>query len=105
MKKITLLLITLFISLTGFSQALLQGFETPTTPFGVPANWARFEIGSPQELWATYGTITSIAPRTGTKQAAILGENLGSGNSAKYYLATPKVTIPLNGHSSCTNCL
>ena len=97
MKKITLLLITLFISLTGFSQALLQGFETPTTPFGVPANWARFEIGSPQELWATYGTITSIAPRTGTKQAAILGENLGSGNSAKYYLATPKVTIPLNG--------
>jgi|UPI0004866ED4 gliding motility-associated-like protein len=97
MKKITFLLITLFISFTGFSQALIQGFETPTTAFGIPSNWARFEIGSPSELWYTDGTYGSVAPHSGTKQAIILGENLGSGNSAKYYLATPLVTIPLNG--------
>ena len=93
MKKITLLLITLLFSFTGFSQALLQGFETPTTAFGIPANWARFQSGAAGEIWYTDGT----APRTGTKHAMLLGENLGVGNSAKYYLASPLVTIPLNG--------
>ncbi len=93
MKKITLLLITLLFSFTGFSQALLQGFETPTTAFGIPANWARFQSGAAGEIWYTDGT----APHTGTKHAMLLGENLGVGNSAKYYLATPLVTIPLNG--------
>ena len=93
MKKITLLLITLLFSITGFSQALLQGFETPSTPFGIPANWARFQSGSGSESWFTDGT----TPRTGTKHAMLFGENLGIGNSAKYYLASPVVTIPLNG--------
>lgn len=93
MKKITLLLITLLFSFTGFSQALIQGFETPTTAFGIPANWARFQSGAAGEIWYTDGT----APRTGTKHAMLLGENLGVGNSAKYYLASPLVTIPLNG--------
>jgi gliding motility-associated-like protein len=93
MKKITLLLITLLFSFTAFSQALLQGFETPSTPFGIPANWARFQSGSGSESWFTDGT----TPRGGTKHAMLFGENLGVGNSAKYYLASPVVTIPLNG--------
>ena len=93
MKKITLLLITLLFSFTAFSQALLQGFETPSTPFGIPANWARFQSGSGSESWFTDGT----TPRSGTKHAMLFGENLGVGNSAKYYLASPVVTIPLNG--------
>ena len=93
MKKITLLLITLLFSFTAFSQALLQGFETPSTPSGIPANWARFQSGSGSESWFTDGT----TPRSGTKHAMLFGENLGVGNSAKYYLASPVVTIPLNG--------
>ncbi|MCF8319980.1 MAG: gliding motility-associated C-terminal domain-containing protein [Flavobacterium sp.] len=93
MKKITLLLITLLFSFTAFSQALLQGFETPSTPFGIPANWVRFQSGSGSESWFTDGT----TPRSGTKHAMLFGENLGVGNSAKYYLASPVVTIPLNG--------
>jgi len=42
--------------LAGFSQALIQGFETPTAPFGLPLNWARFESGTASELWYTDGT-------------------------------------------------
>jgi gliding motility-associated-like protein len=97
MKKITLLLITILFSFSGFSQALIQGFETPTTPFGLPLNWAHFESGSASELWYTDSVINGIAPHSGSKQAVLYGENLGVGNSAKYYIASPVVTIPLNG--------
>ena len=93
MKKITLLLITILFSFSGFSQALIQGFETPTTPFGLPLNWARFESGAASEIWFT----DTSGPHTGTKSALLLGENIGVGSSAKYYVATPLVTIPLNG--------
>jgi hypothetical protein len=93
MKKITLLLITILFSFSGFSQALIQGFETPTTPFGLPLNWAHFESGAASEIWFT----DTSGPHTGTKSALLLGENIGVGSSAKYYVATPLVTIPLNG--------
>jgi hypothetical protein len=53
MKKITLLLLTILFSVSGFSQALIQGFETPTVPPAVPTNWATFESGSASELWFT----------------------------------------------------
>ena len=93
MKKITLLLITILFSVSGFSQPLIQGFESPTVPPSVPSNWARFESGSASELWFT----DSSSPRSGSNSAMLYGENLGVGNSAKYYIATPLVTIPLNG--------
>ena len=93
MKKITLLLITILFSFSGFSQALNQGFETPTTPFGLPLNWAHFESGAASEIWFT----DTSGPRTGTKSALLLGENIGVGATAKYYVASPLVTIPLNG--------
>jgi gliding motility-associated-like protein len=93
MKKITLLLITILFSFTGYSQALIQGFEAPTVPPAVPLNWARFESGSASEIWFT----STSSPRTGTKSALLYGENLGVGGIAKYYIATPLVTIPLNG--------
>lgn len=97
MKKITLLLITILFSFSGFSQALNQGFETPTTPFGLPLNWVHFESGAASELWYTDSVINGIAPHSGTKQAVLFGENLGIGNFAKYYIASPVVTIPTNG--------
>ena len=97
MKKITLILITLLFSFTGFSQALNEGFETPTSAFGIPANWAIFQSAIATELWYSDGITRGTAPHSGTKQAILLGENLGVGNSSKYYLATPLVTIPLNG--------
>jgi len=93
MKKITLLLLTILFSVSGFSQALIQGFETPTVPPAVPTNWATFESGSASELWFT----DPSRPHNGSNSAMLFGENLGVGNSAKYYIATPLVTIPLNG--------
>ena len=97
MKKITLLIIIILLSFSGFSQALIQGFETPTTPFGLPLNWARFESGAASEIWYTDGTTNGTVPHRGTKQAILLGDNIGVGATAKYYIATPLVTIPLNG--------
>ena len=93
MKKITLLLITILLSISGFSQALIQGFESPTVPPSVPANWVTFESGTAAEVWFT----DSSGPHNGTNSAILYGENLGVGNSAKYYIASPLVTIPLNG--------
>ena len=93
MKKITLLLITILFSVSGFSQALIQGFETPTVPPAVPSNWVTFESGSASEVWFT----DPSRPHNGSNSAMLYGENLGVGNSAKYYIATPLVTIPLNG--------
>ena len=97
MKKITLVLITILFSFSGFSQALIQGFETPTTPFGLPLNWAHFESGAASEIWYTDGATNGTVPHSGTKQAILLGDNIGVGATAKYYIATPLVTIPLNG--------
>lgn len=93
MKKITLLLIIILFSVSGFSQALIQGFETPTVPPAVPANWVTFESGSASEVWFT----DPSRPHNGSNSAMLYGENLGVGNSAKYYIASPLVTIPLNG--------
>jgi gliding motility-associated-like protein len=42
-KKMPLILILLLLSFTGFSKASLEGFESPITPKGVPANWVRFQ--------------------------------------------------------------
>ena len=93
MKKTTFLLLIILFSISGFSQALIQGFETPTTPSGLPLNWVNFESGAASESWFT----DTSAPHTGTKSALLYGENIGVGVSAKYYIATPLVTIPVNG--------
>jgi gliding motility-associated-like protein len=96
MKKITFLLITLSITFTGFSQALLEGFETPTVPPAVPSNWVTFQSGSGSESWFTDNGIFS-SPHSGLNNAVILGEQLPVGSTAKNYIASPIVTIPTNG--------
>jgi gliding motility-associated-like protein len=107
MKKITLLLITLCFSLSGYSQLALEGFESTTGPATLPSttwtlgtgNWAVFDNGTGLgQRWGINSTVTTPAiVYQGTNAAYVNRENIGQGNTSEDYLATPLVTIPTNG--------
>jgi gliding motility-associated-like protein len=107
MKKITLLLLFLFSSISGYSQLSLEGFENTTGPDAFPStnwtlvtgNWAVFDngVGSTQR-WEINNTITIPASiYQGVNAAYVNIENIGAGNTSEEYLATPPVLIPANG--------
>ena len=104
MKKITLLLCTLFITLSGFSQFGPEGFEGTTGP-SLPnwtlgtGDWAVFDNGiGTIESWNINSAVsTPPLVYAGSNAAYINRENVGAGNTSEDYLATPLVTIPANG--------
>ena len=104
MKKITFLLCTIFISVTGFSQFGPEGFENTTGP-SLPnwtlgtGDWAVFDnaVGT-NESWTVNSSVG--APPivyAGANAAYINRENVGAGNTSEDYLATPLITVPANG--------
>ena len=106
MKKITLLILTLFISLVGYSQ-LTEGFESTTGPDALPStnwtltsgNWAVFDngVGLTQRWGINNGVATPPLVYAGTNAAYVNRENIGIGNTSEDFLATPLVTVPANG--------
>ena len=102
MKKITLLLLMMFLSITGYSQLALEGFESTTGPDALPStnwtlgtgNWAVFDngIGTGQRWGINTANVCS-----GVQIAYVNREFIGQGNTSEDYLATPLVTIPTNG--------
>lgn len=107
MKKITLILITLCFSISGYSQLALEGFESTTGPAALPSttwtlgtgNWAVFDNGiGLGQRWGINSTVTTpTIVYQGSNAAYINRENIGQGNTSEDYLATPLVTIPTNG--------
>jgi gliding motility-associated-like protein len=120
MKKITLLILALFLSFSGFAQFPtpgIEGFEgtsgadlaAPTTPSpwtlgtGVTGNqWAVFDngVGLNQRWTINNGTVTPPTPPlvyAGTNAAYMNRENIGINNTSEDYLATPLITVPANG--------
>ena len=104
MKKITLLLLFLFISISGYSQLALEGFENFPGPDAPPAtnwtlgtgNWAVFDNGVGTNVrWDINNTPTLVY--NGVNAAYVNRENIGAGNTSEEYLATPPVQIPANG--------
>ncbi|MCF6128632.1 fibronectin type III domain-containing protein [Flavobacterium sp. AS60] len=106
MKKITLLLLFLFFSISGYSQLALEGFENTTGPDVPPStnwtlgtgNWAVFDTSGSSVNWEINSASTS--PPTvynGVNAAYVNRENIGAGNTSEEYLATPPVQIPTNG--------
>jgi gliding motility-associated-like protein len=114
MKKIILLILTLFFSIVGYSQFPTpgaEGFEgttgadlpTPTTPSpwtlgtGATGNqWAVFDNGvGLSKRW----TINTVAANVyqGVNAAFMDRENININNTSEDYLATPLVTVPTNG--------
>ncbi|MFN7014824.1 MAG: choice-of-anchor J domain-containing protein, partial [Bacteroidia bacterium] len=112
MKKITLLLVTLFFSMVGYSQLTptVEGFESTTGPTPLPSttwslstgNWAVFDNGvGLNQRWGINSTV--VTPPTpplvyqGANSAYVNRENIGQGNTSEDYLSTPLVNIPTNG--------
>jgi gliding motility-associated-like protein len=91
MKKITLLLLALVFSLSGYSQLALENFEGATFP---PTGWNTVHISPGAEVW----DVTPSGVCFGAQSAFIDRENLGPiGNNSKDYLTTPLFTVPANG--------
>jgi gliding motility-associated-like protein len=95
MKKITLLLLTLLLSISGISQTIQEGFETTpwTTPTTPAPGWVTFQNNIGSRPWAT-----STVAHTGSAAAEMNSrQNIGVNNTSKDFMVTPLVTIPANG--------
>jgi len=93
MKKITLLILMLFMSLAGYSQVLDENFDAVTAP-ALPAGWLAFNNGAgAARPWATYATSFASAPNSVTS----LRYNPGPTGTSEDWLATPLFAVPANG--------
>jgi gliding motility-associated-like protein len=107
MKKITLLLLLLLLSISGYSQMAVEGFESTTGPDALPStnwtlgtgNWAVFDNGiGLVQRWGINSTVTTPPiVYQGANAAYVSRENIGQNNTSEDFLATPLVTIPTNG--------
>jgi gliding motility-associated-like protein len=103
MIKIKFLIVSLLISFAGFSQILtpFEGFESATFPPTTPANWAVFDNGISagginNKNWVA--VTTSALVNEGLKSAYMDGrQQIGAGNTARDFLASPAVTVATNG--------
>jgi gliding motility-associated-like protein len=114
MKKITLLLLLLLVSVGGYSQLYNQteGFEgvtsSPTGP--LPAtwtlgtgDWAIFENNTPSsigtaESWGINAFAATPVPYQGVNCASVNREQLvNAGNTSEDYLATSVISVPATG--------
>lgn len=111
MKKITLLLLCLFMSVCGYSQLATEGFENTTGITGpLPAYWqlgatdpwAVFQNNYPDpasgttESWGINAFANGIFHQ-GTQAASVNREQLVPGNTSEDFLATPLVSIGATG--------
>ncbi|MBC8643397.1 choice-of-anchor J domain-containing protein [Flavobacterium lindanitolerans] len=93
MKKITLLLLTFFISLVAYGQGLTENFDGGTT---LPAGWSQFNNGqgTQQRVWTINTNPTfSVSP---SNSAFIQNYQIGMGNTSRDWLITTRVTLPEN---------
>ena len=99
MKKITLLILTLFLALSGYSQGLYQDFEdaaAPTSGTWVIGDqtWLIFDNGVGTQNWTI--NPPAFPPYQGDVAAFINIQNVGIGNTAVDFLVTPAVELPTN---------
>ncbi|RZJ33563.1 MAG: hypothetical protein EOO51_13380, partial [Flavobacterium sp.] len=108
MRKITLLLLLLLGTFSGFAQltAQTEGFEGSTLPDLATdqwvlstGTWGVFDngVGTTQSWTVNNGVATPPLVHSGTNAAYMNRENIGLGNTSQDFLATPAVTIPADG--------
>ncbi|WP_318641835.1 fibronectin type III domain-containing protein [Flavobacterium ardleyense] len=105
MKKITLLILMLFLSFAGFSQ-FTEGFEGTTVP-NIAAKqwvlgsgtWGVFDngVGTTKSWGVNSGVTTPPLVHSGLRAAYMVNDNIGIGNMSQDFLATPMITVPANG--------
>lgn len=110
MKKITLLILLAFFTISGYAQftpVTVEGFESTTGPVVLPGttwtlttgNWAVFDNGvGTGQRWGINSTV-NVPPIVyqGTNAAYINRETMNVGDISEDFLATPLVNIPTNG--------
>ena len=104
MKKITFILCTFLITLSGSSQFGPEGFENtsgptlPTWTLGT-GDWAVFDnaVGTTESWNINSSVATPAIVYAGANSAFMTRENIGGGNTSEDYLATPLITVPANG--------
>jgi len=106
MKKITLLLLSLFFSIVGYAQftPTVEGFENTTGPDPLPGtnwtlstgNWTVFTLGT-TDASTRWETITGAANvNSGTRAARSNRGNVGQNGTFKNFLVSPLVNMPSN---------
>ncbi|WP_035676781.1 choice-of-anchor J domain-containing protein, partial [Flavobacterium limnosediminis] len=92
MKKITLVIFMLLLSLLGFAQ-LPEGFES-----GIPATWSVSNngVGPASQDWVATNSATYPA-HGGTQHALANRGSLPAGATSENWLVTPSVAVPTNG--------
>ena len=113
MIKFRLLFFAFFLSLSAYSQFPtpgVEGFEGTTGPdtAGQTSVWT-LSTGAPGNQWAVFDDFGAgrwginnavTTPPTvcnGTNSAYMNRVNVGQGNTSQHYLATPRITVPVNG--------
>lgn len=88
-KKFIILMFLLLFTITGYGQLASEDFES-----GIPTGWVTANSTSGLSSWTT-STDGYLSDGAAFMDATT--DNLGNGNTARYYLITPLVTIPENG--------
>ena len=102
MRKITLLILTLFFTLSGFAQGLIQNFETAVNPTSETwvigsQTWLVLDNGVGSQDWKTnIGQQTNYPSHQGNVAAFIDRQNINAGNTSEDFLVTPSVQLPVN---------
>ena len=92
-KKTSLLMFFFLLSLTGYGQLALETFES-----GIPTGPNQWAISV--ETIGTSQWTTSPNGYQGSNGAAFLNptsDNIGNGNTSRYYLISPLIEVPTNG--------
>ncbi|ALM47984.1 hypothetical protein AMR72_03220 [Flavobacterium psychrophilum] len=89
MGRLSLVILFGLMSIKGFAQLPIQDFES-----GIPTTWFQPPAVGGTTAWATS---TDGYMSTGAAFIDPTTENIGSGNTARYYLVTPSITVPANG--------
>lgn len=89
MGRLSLVLLFVLMSVKGFAQLPTESFES-----GIPSTWTK---PTPVGGITTWTTSTDGYMSGGAAFIDPTTENIGSGNTARYYLVTPQITVPSNG--------
>ncbi|PZR21396.1 MAG: hypothetical protein DI539_08135 [Flavobacterium psychrophilum] len=98
MKKITLLILASLMSMCGYAQLALEGFENPWTGTpGAPPGWTVVNEEGPSMTWVREITSTQKPSNNGSYAAYLDRENVATGNPIpKDWLITPYFNMPAN---------
>ncbi|HEY0111119.1 MAG TPA: choice-of-anchor J domain-containing protein, partial [Fibrella sp.] len=98
MKKFTLLILTLFLTVSGYAQ-FYQNFESAVNPTSGTwtigtQNWLVFDNGVGTQNWKV--NTAAYPAYQGNVAAFIDRQNIGSGATSIDYLVTPAIDLPAN---------